>query len=136
LVSSCGWVVGTCVQVLVAPNHFISTCSPVQLYSFIKGWLVCGLPVTHAPQIPLGSSEKSRGISPVLGFHFWPNLAVTQLILWDKLVSVSIRKRKNMFIKFSSHFRCCKNHTWTQPHRFWSWNKTWTPPSVYNEWWW
>jgi hypothetical protein len=48
---------------------------PVQTWSlylhmFITGWVVCGLSSIHVKH-PLGSFERSRGISPVLGFQFW-----------------------------------------------------------------
>jgi hypothetical protein len=42
----------------------ISACSPVQLDWFIKGRVVCGLPVIHSPKIPHGIIRKSVGESP------------------------------------------------------------------------
>jgi hypothetical protein len=88
---------GSQVRVPVVPDHFISTCSPVQLDWFIKGWVVCGLSVIHAPKRHIGkrvgespqfwasnsgwrqnhwasmapNHSESRGISLVLGFQFW-----------------------------------------------------------------
>jgi hypothetical protein len=45
------------------------TSAVLQFDWFIKGQVVCGLPVIHAPKRPLGSLEM--GFSPVLGLQFW-----------------------------------------------------------------
>jgi hypothetical protein len=40
-------------------SHYFHICSPVQHDWFIKGWMVCGLPVIHAPKRPLGNLPGS-----------------------------------------------------------------------------
>jgi hypothetical protein len=46
------------IKVSKISDHFISTCSQVQLDWFIKSRLVCGLPVIHAPRTPLAIIQE------------------------------------------------------------------------------
>jgi hypothetical protein len=51
-----------------SPGHtrslYLHMCSPVPIDWFIKGRVVCGLPVIHAPERPLGIIRKEKGNLP------------------------------------------------------------------------
>jgi hypothetical protein len=94
-------------RVPVIPDHFISICSSVQLDWFIKGRLVCGLPVIHAPKIPLGNawghskrvgeSPWSRASNSGRSQNPWASICHRHPTQWYAMLNEQMQKKKTMF---------------------------------------